>query len=103
MAAPIALGRLPGPEAVEALTRALDDQEYLVQYHSINSLGQVGDRQSLDRLTEIAANPPNRGIAMVAPRAASNLASRLGVAVDVPSPDMSRWPPLTFRIAGEES
>ena len=89
------LASFPGPESVRALMEALDDSEYLIQYHAINSLGQIGDAVSLDRLLAIAANPPSRGIALVAPRAAKNLAERLGLRVEVPEPDMSRWPPLT--------
>jgi hypothetical protein len=72
-----ALALFPQPDAVAALLRALDDPEYLVQYHAIQSLGQAGDREALDRLTSLATNPPSQAIGDQATRAAKNLADRL--------------------------
>ena len=89
--AAIALGCFPGADSVSALIRALDDDEYLVKYHSVESLGRIGDKLALDRLLAIAGNPPSRGIAVVAPRAAATLAWRLGVVIEAPKPDLSQW------------
>jgi hypothetical protein len=89
LSAAIALGLLPGPDSVQVLVKALDDHEYLVQYHAITSLGQIGDKDALDRLLLIAATPSSPGIAMIAPRAARNLAQRLSVEVQVPEPRLS--------------
>lgn len=77
LAAASALATIPGPEAVRALLQALDDPEYLVQYHAIRSLGAIGDRTALDRLMPLATDPPNRGIGEVAGRAVKSLAGRL--------------------------
>lgn len=100
-----ALGRFPGPDSVQALLRVVadEDEDYLVQYHAIQSLGQIGDGTALEQLLAIAAKPPNRGIAMIAPKVAAGLARRLGVSVQVPRPDMSRWPTLKMTIASEEN
>jgi hypothetical protein len=100
--AAIALAHLPGADATGALIEALDDKEYLVQYHSIRSLGQIGDRAALDRLLTLAADPPNRGIAIVTSEAVARLADRLGLTIQLPEPDMSRWAPLRVRLATEE-
>ncbi len=59
----------------------------------MHSLAIVGDRAALDRLIAIAANPPSYGNGIVAPEAAANLAKRLGVNVEIPKPDLSRWNP----------
>jgi HEAT repeat protein len=83
LSAAIALGYLPGADPVAALMKALDDEEHQVQYHSIRSLGQIGDRAALDRLLAIAADPANRGIAIGAPEAAARLARRLGMNIQV--------------------
>lgn len=77
LSAASALATIPGPEAVRALLQALDDDDYLVQYHAIRSLGAIGDRTSLDRLIPLATNPPNRGIGEVAARAVKSLTDRL--------------------------
>jgi HEAT repeat protein len=102
LSAAIALANLPGADSVAAPTEALNDQEYLVQYHSIRSLGQIGDRAALDRLLTIPADPPSRGIALVASQAAARLARRLGLNIQVPQPDLSKWPPLRVRLASDE-
>jgi hypothetical protein len=73
-----ALGMFPEPDAVAALLRALDDGDYLVQYHAIQSLGQIGDREALDRLTLLASRPPSKAIGDQAARAVNNLTDRLG-------------------------
>jgi HEAT repeat protein len=95
MRAAISLGRLPGEDAevIAALLEGLEDNEYLVQYHSIRSLGQIGDQAVLDRLLAIAADPSSYGIGITAPKVAANLAERLGVNVQVPRPDLSKWIP----------
>jgi hypothetical protein len=69
------LRHLPGDDTVRALLRALDDGEYLVQYHAIGSLGAVGDRAVLDRLRPLVSSP-HRGIALVAAEAVAKLTER---------------------------
>ena len=69
------LRHLPGDDTVVALVRALDDREYLVQYHAIGSLGEVGDRAVLDLLRPRVSSP-NRGIALAATEAVTKLTER---------------------------
>ncbi len=69
------LRELPGDDTVRALVRALDDREYLVQYHAIGSVGEVGDRAVLDLLRPLVRSP-NRGIALAATEAVTKLTER---------------------------
>lgn len=97
LSAAVALRHFPTQSSVEALSRALDDSDYLVQYHAIESLGAVGDRSVLERLLQLAGNGPNRGIEHAARGAVRTLARRLGVPIAAMPP--SRFPDLRRRIA----
>jgi len=79
LSAASALGFFPGDESVGALLKALVDDDYLVRYHAIMSLGSVGDRVALDRIRSLAETSANRGIVLAAAKAVRSIASRLGV------------------------
>jgi len=49
----VGLGRFDDPEAVAALLGALDDPEYLVIFHAIASLGDVGGPAAIPVLMEV--------------------------------------------------
>jgi HEAT repeat protein len=84
-----ALATVPaGPESVDALLSALNDPDFLVREQAVRALGQVGNQRALARLVEVAKNPPDGLLSQTAPRAARNLAARLGVEVDVPDRDL---------------
>lgn len=51
MDAAIGLGRRSAAAAVDALVPLLDDPDYLVRYHTIRSLGAVGDDHALRALS----------------------------------------------------
>lgn len=76
--AAIALRHVPGADTVAALLDVLDDPEYLVRYHAIESLGAVGDERVLARLLPLAADPPNRGIGAAAAAAVRAISDRVG-------------------------
>jgi epoxyqueuosine reductase len=48
----VALGNLNCPEAVPALTQALEDQDPLVRRHVAWALGRIGTKESLDALRQ---------------------------------------------------
>jgi HEAT repeat protein len=55
--AAMALGHHASPEAVSALVTLLDDPDYLVRYHALQSLAAVGDVSALPALEAI--DPPH--------------------------------------------
>jgi len=57
MDAAIGLGRHQGSAAVEALVGLLNDPDYLVRYHTLRSLGAIGDARALQALTSF--DPPS--------------------------------------------
>jgi HEAT repeat protein len=57
MAAAIGLGRRPADNAIGALLNLLDDRDYLVRYHTIRSLGAIGDAEALRALRAFRDDP----------------------------------------------
>lgn len=55
MDAAIGLGRRMATLAVDALIPLLQDRDYLVRYHTLRSLGAVGDARALQALTAFRA------------------------------------------------
>jgi HEAT repeat protein len=55
MDAAIGLGRRPATLAVDALVPLLQDGDYLVRYHTLRSLGTVGDARALQALAAFRA------------------------------------------------
>jgi len=97
LSAASSLRHFPTPEANKALLGALDDPDYLVQYHAIRSLGAVGGREALERLLQLAADPPGRAAAHVVPSAIRSIADRLGLEVEMPTSE--KWPHLEIRLS----
>jgi len=46
----VALGNIAAPEAIPALSRALDDEEPLVRGHAAWALGQIGSAEAVSAL-----------------------------------------------------
>jgi hypothetical protein len=78
-------------DATTALTAALDDPEFLVRYHAVESLGAIGDDAVLRRLAQLLEDPPDRAAEGAARSAARAISGRLGIEIALPEP---RWPPL---------
>lgn len=71
------LGTFPGAESLGALRRVADskDEDSLVVYHAIRSLGAIGNRDDLKRLGRLAETS-NRGLAEASRKAAASIQSR---------------------------
>ena len=55
----VALGNIGGPEAVPALTKALNDEEPLVRGHVAWALGRIGTSEALATLRQKLASEGN--------------------------------------------
>jgi HEAT repeat protein len=75
MDAAIGLGRRPATLAVDALMPLLQDPDYLVRFHTLRSLGAVGDARALRALTAFRA--PSEVEANLAGDAVQRIARRL--------------------------
>jgi HEAT repeat protein len=75
MDAAIGLGRRRGPAAVEALVGLLHDPDDLVRYHTLRSLGAVGDARALQALTSF--DPPSENEQRLASEALRSIENRL--------------------------
>lgn len=58
----VALGNLKSPEALPALTKALQDHEPVVRGHAAWALGQIGPAESVEALTERLQVEEDRGV-----------------------------------------
>ena len=86
-----ALRSFPTQDARTALTAALDDPEFLVRFHVIESLGTIGDEAVLRRLAQLVEDPPDRAVEGAARRASKAISGRLGIELALPE---SHWPPM---------
>jgi hypothetical protein len=93
-----ALRSFPTQDARTALTAALDDPEFLVRFHVIESLGTIGDEAVLRRLAQLVEDPPDRAVEGAARRASKAISGRLGIELALPEP---HWPPMEITWADD--
>jgi hypothetical protein len=75
MDAAIGLARRPATAAIDALLVLLRDSDYLVRYHTLKSLGAIGDARALQALAEFRA--PSEIEANLADEAIRKIEARL--------------------------
>ena len=93
-----ALRSFPTQDARTALTAALDDPDFLVRFHVIESLGTIGDEAVLRRLAQLVEDPPDRAVEGAARRASKAISGRLGIELALPEP---HWPPMEITWADD--
>jgi HEAT repeat protein len=71
------LGKLGGKKAISALIKATSDKDFWIRFHAIESIGQLGNLETIDLLEKLKENDTaqegNHTISDIAAKAIENI------------------------------